>query len=364
MPLIQGEKAGKSEPQIMGEWLASVAPRGVDPTQLGAFFTKKAAMEVYTVFVNSLDWVDKFVVDALRELFELFKPGGESQVFDRILEEFSKAYFAQNCQNGEFRVGEASYKSADTIHSLTFSIIMLNTDQHAMRRRARKGQEVRVMDFPAYAKNAQQAIPEEIPESIFQQIFDDIKANEIALDPQRRAPYKELAVRPAMEGWLSVFVSKRSQYLRFWAALIVAVGRIYLFADEDDVQPVLAISLRGGRVSSDPDVLRRELLGKAGCSTACMTTPREDPMFLESAFLLQPNAGSILISHQDLAPRESLTGTGPSTGPDEADTGESMEAARKAEILALTGFSRLILVAETREYMTKWREYVDDATAM
>ena len=55
--------------------------------------------------------------------------GGHEQKIDRIAEAFSQHYFSQRPLDGE-GPSRGGFHSWDTVHILTFSIIMLNTDLH------------------------------------------------------------------------------------------------------------------------------------------------------------------------------------------------------------------------------------------
>ena len=51
---------------------------------------------MFRLFVSRIDFAGKSVLEAMRLLFDCFKPGGEGQVIDRIMKYFGESYFAQN----------------------------------------------------------------------------------------------------------------------------------------------------------------------------------------------------------------------------------------------------------------------------
>lgn len=57
-----------------------------------------------------------------RMFLDSFKLPGEAQQVDRVLDNFSKIYYKQQ--------SNAVFKDQDSIHVLSFSIVMLNTDLH------------------------------------------------------------------------------------------------------------------------------------------------------------------------------------------------------------------------------------------
>ena len=59
----------------------------------------------------------------MREYLEAFRLPGESQKIDRILEAFSARFWSQTLDSTLFR-------SADAVHVLAFSAVLLNTDLH------------------------------------------------------------------------------------------------------------------------------------------------------------------------------------------------------------------------------------------
>eukprot|EP00452_MALV-II_sp_L67-6_P000021 gene21-222_t len=185
-------------PNALGRWLAEMSAAGkggVDPSILGTYFSRLDALPVYAGFVHALDFRGLGVVAALRLLFDCFKPGGEGQVIDRIVEGFADAYFAQlgsardvaslrmsggrgsggsdvgsqtvasssgsrksdgassapfgACSHGNVSARDSSrrsrdrgapvdaganWTSADSVYSFAFALIMLNTDLHVIRR--------------------------------------------------------------------------------------------------------------------------------------------------------------------------------------------------------------------------------------
>jgi brefeldin A-resistance guanine nucleotide exchange factor 1 len=59
-------------------------------------------------------------------LLESFRLPGESQLIERIMEVFAEIYFAAIQEDG----GDVPIRSQDATFILSYSVIMLNTDQH------------------------------------------------------------------------------------------------------------------------------------------------------------------------------------------------------------------------------------------
>eukprot|EP01091_Cochliopodium_minus_P017461 TRINITY_DN6852_c0_g1_i2.p1 TRINITY_DN6852_c0_g1~~TRINITY_DN6852_c0_g1_i2.p1 ORF type:complete len:421 (-),score=81.36 TRINITY_DN6852_c0_g1_i2:114-1376(-) len=96
----------------------------LDPKQLAEFMTNKENYEILLTFVNHLNFWGLDIDMALRRLLFSFSLPGESQRIDRVVETFSKHFFSQNEQFSEFSCDSS-------IYTLSFSLIMLNTDLHS-----------------------------------------------------------------------------------------------------------------------------------------------------------------------------------------------------------------------------------------
>jgi hypothetical protein len=77
--------------------------------------TRKAYMELF-------DWAGLNILAAFRELCGRLVVKAESQQLDRVIEAFSERWSTCNPNHG--------FKDRDVVHTITFSILMLNTDLH------------------------------------------------------------------------------------------------------------------------------------------------------------------------------------------------------------------------------------------
>jgi hypothetical protein len=77
--------------------------------------TRKAYMELF-------DWAGLNILAAFRELCGKLVVKAESQQLDRVIEAFSERWSGCNPSHG--------FKDRDVVHTITFSILMLNTDLH------------------------------------------------------------------------------------------------------------------------------------------------------------------------------------------------------------------------------------------
>ena len=83
----------------------------------GKEFNKK----VLTYFINSFDFTDHSLLDAMRVLFYELPLSGEAQVIDRVVQTFGEKFHKQNPQE---------LKNPDFCYYLAFAILQLNTDLH------------------------------------------------------------------------------------------------------------------------------------------------------------------------------------------------------------------------------------------
>ena len=142
---------------------------------------------------------------------------------------------------------------------------MLNTDLHAMKRMNRgKSKEMSPEEF---VKSVRSTPPgDEISEAQCIQIYEEVKEQEISLQPLRRVDFSNLPVQPDIEGWL-LFVEGKKTIRRFWSVL--ALERLYLFADTDNMTPSHVIHLEHVNVrSAHPDLIRKNI-ESSGAASAC-----------------------------------------------------------------------------------------------
>ena len=95
----------------------------VNKKGLGEFFGDPDTFnqDVLREYITLMDFANVEVDEALRVFVQSFWLPGEAQKIDRIVEVFSEKYFEEN---------PTSFRSADTVYVLAFSLVMLNTDQH------------------------------------------------------------------------------------------------------------------------------------------------------------------------------------------------------------------------------------------
>jgi len=242
-------KLGKGTDAEVGEWLAqmSTLKGGLDPTMLGTYFSRRDTLEVFKSFVRCLDFRNSDLVAALRLLFDTFKPGGEGQVITRILEMFAEAYFVQWVSHKDVISPRTAYSNPESVEQVAVSLIMLNTGLHvAPKKNAGKRITGAIMTAEEYIQNTRRVVgPEQVPEEALRAWYEAVKQAEISVEPLPRAAFSKLPVQPDIEGWL-VAVERPQVQHRYWAVL--ALQRLYLFSDSNEVEPADAIDLKDAKV--------------------------------------------------------------------------------------------------------------------
>jgi len=222
---------------------------GLDPTMLGSYFSRRDTLEVFKSFVRCLDFKDHDIVAAMRKLFDTFKPGGEGQVITRILELFAEAYFIQWQSHKESTLPRTEFANSDSVLSVAVSLIMLNTGLHvAPKKNPGKRIVGAAMTVEEYIDNTRRIVEaDEVPEEALRSWYDAVRLDEISVEPLPRVAFSNLPVQPDIEGWLVAILSSHVQR-RYWAVL--ALQRLYLFSDANDVEPADAIDLKDATVDS------------------------------------------------------------------------------------------------------------------
>ena len=145
----------------------------LDKAMLGEYLGEGDAenIEIMHHFVDKMDFTKRRFVDALRSFLQHFRLPGEAQKIDRFMLKFAERYTTQNPN---------AFANADTAYVLSYSVILLNTDQHSSKM---KGPRMTKDDFIKNNRgiNDNQDLPSDYLESIYNEILN----NEIVLDTER-----------------------------------------------------------------------------------------------------------------------------------------------------------------------------------
>ena len=147
----------------------------LDKTALGEFLGEgdDENVKIMHAFVDSMDFTRTRFVDALRHFLQSFRLPGEAQKIDRFMLKFAERYILGNPN---------AFANADTAYVLSYSVIMLNTDQHSSKM---KGPRMTPEDFIKNNRGINDNA--DLPEEYLRGIFDEIASNEIVLNTERES---------------------------------------------------------------------------------------------------------------------------------------------------------------------------------
>ncbi|KAH9951281.1 Sec7-domain-containing protein [Amylocystis lapponica] len=199
----------------------------MDKRLLGDFISRPDNIEVLKAFLSLLDFKDKSVADAMRELLETFRLPGESQQINRITEMFAEVYFATK---------PAEVKSQDAVYVLAYSIIMLNTDLHSPQIRKR----MTIEDYTRNLKGVNDGT--DFSSEYLQNIYDSIRKQEIIMPEEHTGQagfeyaWKELLARSRQTATLMMSNTSLFDVEMFkvvWRPVVSAIAYAFITFDDD-----------------------------------------------------------------------------------------------------------------------------------
>jgi hypothetical protein len=168
----------------------------VDKKVLGEFLSKEENKQIREAFINSLDFTNLRIDEALRFMLEKFRLPGESQLIERILDAFSLHWFEQN---------KGILPNSDSALSLAYAIIMLNVDQHSKK--------VKPMTCDEFDKNLLGPKNERIYDrKLLDLIYTSIRDDEIVL------PDEQVGVVRQRYLWKCIMVKSDRVDSLYWVA--------------------------------------------------------------------------------------------------------------------------------------------------
>ncbi|KAI0374734.1 Sec7-domain-containing protein [Pilatotrama ljubarskyi] len=222
--LIYGDP-DEPRPLSLAKFLKSSAR--IDKRLLGDFISKPENIEVLKAFMSLFDFKGKSVAEALRELLESFRLPGESQQINRITETFAEVYFATEPEE---------VKSQDAVYVLTYSIIMLNTDQHSPHIRKKMSLE----DYMRNLKGVNDGA--DFSPEYLQNIYDSIRKQEIVMPEEHTGQlgfeyaWKELLARARQAGdflMCNTSLFDAEMFKAVWRTVVSAIAYAFITFDDD-----------------------------------------------------------------------------------------------------------------------------------
>ncbi|KAI5798944.1 hypothetical protein EDC01DRAFT_613660 [Geopyxis carbonaria] len=158
----------------------------LDKKQIGEYLGEGEVANIAAMhaFVDLMDFTRIRFVDAVRRFLQSFRLPGEAQKIDRFMLKFAERYISNNPN---------AFANADTAYILSYSVILLNTDQHSikLKGRPRMTKEEFVRNNRGINDNA------DLPEEYLGSIYDEIQGNEIILEGERDASKIDLTANPS-----------------------------------------------------------------------------------------------------------------------------------------------------------------------
>ncbi|KAL8136998.1 hypothetical protein V2J09_002999 [Rumex salicifolius] len=197
----------KLDPQSVACFFRYTA--GLDKNLVGDFLGNhdEFCVQVLHEFAGTFDFQDMNLDTALRLFLETFRLPGESQKIQRVLEAFSERYYEQSPH---------ILANKDAALVLSYSIIMLNTDQHNVQVKKKMTEE----DFIRNNRHINGG--NDLPREYLSELYVSICSNEIRTTPEQGAGLPEM--NPSR--WIDLMHKSRKS-----SPYILADSRAYLDHD-------------------------------------------------------------------------------------------------------------------------------------
>ena len=112
------------------------------------------------------------LTESMREVLTQFRLPGEAQQIDRIMEKFAARFFQTQPKD---------FSTQDCVHTLSFSIIMLNTDRHNPN--IPESEKMSLEAFVANNRGINDG--KDLPRMTLQKLYEDIDQNEIRMSGEK-----------------------------------------------------------------------------------------------------------------------------------------------------------------------------------
>ncbi|KAJ1032666.1 hypothetical protein NDA16_000689 [Ustilago loliicola] len=222
----------------------------LDKKLVGDYIGRPDNVKVLEAFVRLFDFKDKPIAEALREMLESFRLPGESQQIERITQTFASTYFAAKPEG---------IATEDAVFILSYSVIMLNTDQH-------NPQNKRRMTVDDYRKNLRGVNGgENFDLELTGAIYENIRKREIVM-PEEHAgqlgfeyAWKELLRRSRTAGTLvacNTTAFDRNMFEASWKPILSSIAFAFsTYADEYMVERAISGIRQCGILASEFDLI-------------------------------------------------------------------------------------------------------------
>ena len=219
-----------NNPQSVARFLKSTTR--IAKKKLGEYLSKRDQEPLLKAFLDLFDFDGKRVDEALRDLLNCFRLPGESQLIERIVTVFSQKYCGNTSIEG--------IANEDAVFTLTYSIIMLNTDQHNPN--LKKEKRMTPNDFARNLRGINGG--GDFDPSYLEEIYKSIKTNEIILPDEHNNEkafhytWEGLLVKAQNAGLLTLSSSNifdADMFRTTWKPIIATLSYVFMSASDDAV---------------------------------------------------------------------------------------------------------------------------------
>lgn len=151
----------------------------LDKKMIGEYISNRENLAVLDSFVNSFDFADTRIDDALRQYLEVFRLPGESPLISLLLEHFADHWHKSN--------GEP-FANNDAAFTLAYAVIMLNVDQHNYNAK-RQNNPMTPDEFKRNLKKVNGG--KDFEEDMLDEIYTSIKSCEIVMPAEQTGIVRE-----------------------------------------------------------------------------------------------------------------------------------------------------------------------------
>ncbi|CAG5122355.1 unnamed protein product, partial [Candidula unifasciata] len=151
----------------------------LDKKMIGEYISSKNNREVLEAYVQSFNFEDTRIDEALRIYLESFRMPGEAPVISWLMEHFAEHWHKSN--------GEP-FHNVDAAFTLTYAVIMLNVDQHNHNAK-KQNIPMTVEDFKRNVSRVNGGL--DFDQDMLQDIFQAIKSEEIVMPAEHSGLVKD-----------------------------------------------------------------------------------------------------------------------------------------------------------------------------
>lgn len=204
----------------------------VDKKVLGEYLAKKDNGAILKAYMDTFNFTGMRVDQALRQLLHSFRLPGESQLIERIVDEFAEQYCT--------KTQPEAVADQLSCFTLTYAIIMLNVDQHSPK--VKSQQRMALLDFTKNLRGVNGG--KDFPPEYLEEIYEAIRGEEIILPEEHNTQnaydhaWKELLIKIQSATDITPVASNAfdsEMFAATWRPIVATLTYVFLSASDDTV---------------------------------------------------------------------------------------------------------------------------------